>query len=87
MTAEFEIGHEKCCSLVCAVCYKKASYLLSAWEIKGIQDFLIDGYSSSDSDFPNGVWTGYSIVLSQKRKDPSTALSVLEIMIQKEKLI
>ena len=75
MTTEFGVEHEKC-SLVCVVCYKKASRPLSASEIQSIQEFLIDGYSSSDPDFPNGVCTGCSIVLSKKCKDPTTALPV-----------
>lgn len=37
-----------------------------------------DCYSSSDSDFPNGVCTCCSIVLSNKRKDPTTALPIIE---------
>ena len=77
MTTEFEIGHEKCCSLVCAVCYKKASRSLSTSEIESIQEFLSNGYSSSDP-FPNGVCTGCSIALSKKHKVPTSALPVAE---------
>ena len=78
MTTEFEIGHKKCCSLVCLVCYKKASRSLSASEIQSIQEIVIDGYSSSDPDFPNGVCMSCSIVSSKKGNDPTTALAVAE---------
>ena len=74
----FEIGHGKCRSLVCVVCYQKASRSLSELEIKNVQDYLIDGYSSSHPDFPNGICTGCSIVLSKKRKDSTITLPAVE---------
>ena len=73
-----EIGHGKCRSLVCVVCYQKASRSLSELEIKNIQDYLIDGYSSSHSEFPNGICTGSSIALSKKRKDSTISLPIVE---------
>ena len=78
MTTEFEIGHEKCRSGVCVVCYQKASRSLSAKEIQLIQEFLIAGYRSSHPDFPNGVCTGCSIMLSKKRKDPNLVIPIVE---------
>ena len=78
MATAFEIGHEKCRSLVCVVCYQKASSSLSEAEILLVQEFLIDGYRSSHPDFPNGVCTGCSITLSRKRSDPTVALPVVE---------
>ena len=74
----FEIENEKCRSLVCVVCYQKASRSLSQLEIKNVQDYLIDGYSSSNPDFLNGICTGCSIALSKKRKDPTIALPIVE---------
>ena len=74
----FEIGHEKCRSLVCVVCYQKTSRSLSELEIKNVQDYLIDGYSSSHPDFPNGICMGCSIALSKKRKDPTIAFPIVE---------
>ena len=78
MATAFEIGQEKCRSKVCVVCYQKASRSLSEAEIQLVQEFLIDGYSSSHPDFPNGVCTGCSINLSKKRNDPTAALSIVE---------
>ena len=78
MATAFEIGHEKCRSLVCVVCYQKASRSLFEAEILLVQEFLIDGYRSSHPDFPNGVCTGCSIALSRKRSDPTVALPVVE---------
>ena len=74
----FEIENEKCRSLVCVVCYRKASRSFSELKIKNVQDYLIDGYSSSHPDFPNGICTGCSIALSKKRKDPTIALPIVE---------
>ena len=71
-------NYKKCCSLVCVVYYKKAARSLSASDIQSSQAFLIDGYSSLDPNFPNGVCTGCNIVLSKKRKDSTTALPVAE---------
>ena len=39
---------------------------------------MIDGYSSSDPYFHNGVCMGGSIVLSKKHKDPTTTLANVE---------
>lgn len=77
MITESEFGHKKCSSSVCVACYKKPSRLLSALEIQSIQE-LSDGYSSSDPVIPNGVCMDCSIVFSKKRKDPTTALPVVE---------
>ena len=85
MSTAFEIGHEKCRCLVCVVCYQKASRSLSELEIKNAQDYLIDGYSSSHPNFPNGICTGCSIALSKKRKDPTIASPIVEITIQRER--
>ena len=61
MSTVFEIGHDRCRSKVCVVCYGKASCLLSELEIETVEKILIDGYSSSHPDFPCGVCTGCSI--------------------------
>ena len=78
MSTAFEIGHEKCRSLVCVVCYQKASHSLLELEIKNVQDYLIDGCSFSHPDFLNGICTSCSIALSKKRKDPIIALPIVE---------
>ena len=74
----FEIEHEKCRSLVCVACYQKASRSLWELEIKIVQYYLIDGYSSSHPDFLNGICTSCSISLSKKRKDPTISLPIVE---------
>ena len=66
---EFDSGHDTCRSKVCAVCYEKASHILSDLEIKTVNKSLIDGYKSTHPDFPCGICTGCSIALSRKRKD------------------
>ena len=78
MLTAFEIGHEKCRSLVCVVYYQKASRSLSELQIKNVQDYLIDGYSSSHPDFPNEICKGCSTALSKKRKDPTIVLPIVE---------
>ena len=74
----FETEHEKCRSLVCVAYYQKASRSLWEFEIKIVQYYLIDGYSSSHPDFLNGICTSCSISLSKKRKDPTIALPIVE---------
>ena len=78
MSTAFEIRHEKCRSLVCVKCYQKVSRLLWELEIKNVQNYLINRYSSSHPDFPNGICRGCSIALSKKRKDPTIALPIVE---------
>ena len=44
---------------------------VSAGDIEVIREHIIDGYSSTNEDFPNGICTGCSLSLSKKRKDSS----------------
>ena len=52
-----EIGHEKCRALVCVVCYNKAAHVLSDLETKYVQEFIIEGYTASNPDFPCSICT------------------------------
>ena len=52
------------------MCYKKGTRTVSAGDVDVIRDYIIDGYSTTDSDFPNGICTGCSLSLSKKRKNP-----------------
>ena len=78
MSTSFDLEHERCRSKVCVVCYRKANRTLSELEIQTVQEFLIDGYNISHPDFPNGICTGCSIILSKKRKDVDLQIKVLE---------
>ena len=69
MVTEFDLGHDRCRSKVCVVCYEKASRMLSNFEIEAVDTFFIDGYKLTHPDFPCGICTGCSIALSKKRKN------------------
>lgn len=56
---------------------KSISFIIYIGKSKHARVFQWQLYSSSDLHFPNGVCTGYNIV-SWKRKDPSTALPVVD---------
>ena len=75
MSIRFDLEHERCRSKVCVVCYRKVNRTLS--EIQTVQEFLIDGYNISHPDFPNGICTGCSIILSKKRKVVDLQIKVL----------
>lgn len=79
MSTTFESEHERCRIKVCVVCYEKASRVLSESQIETIQHYVIDGYSSTDPDFPCGVCTGCSIALFKKRKDPEFLLPIINV--------
>ena len=77
LTTEFDLGHDRCRSKVCVVCYEKDSRMLLDLEIDTVDKFLIDGYKSKHPDFPCEVSTGCSIALSKKRKDVDFEIPVL----------
>ena len=78
MSTDFDLEHERCRSKVCVVCYEKANRTLSDLEIQTVHEFLIDGYNVTHPDFPSGICTGCSIILSKKRKDVDFKIKVLE---------
>ena len=69
MSTKFDLGHDRCRSKVCVVCYEKPSRMLSDLETETVDKFLIDGCKSTHPDFPCGICTGSSIALPKKRKD------------------
>ena len=71
MATDLETSHNRCREKVCVVCYTKTTRSVSAGDIEVIRQYIIDGYTSSNADFPAGICTGCSISLSKKRKDPS----------------
>ena len=78
MSTDFEIGHERCRSLVCVVCYNKASHLLSKLQTKLVQEFIIEGYTSSNPDFPCGICINCGFLLSKKSKNSDVKLPSVE---------
>ena len=78
MATEFDLGHDRCRSKVCVVCYEKASCMLSDLEIETEVKFLIAAYKSMHPDIPCRSCTGCSIALSKKRKDVDFEIPVLE---------
>ena len=68
MATNFELDHERCRSKVCIVCYEKATRTVSDLEVETVQIFVIDGYNPSHPDFPHGICTGCSILLSKNEK-------------------
>ena len=78
MSTDFEIGHEKCRRLVCVVCYNKAPRLLTELETKHVQDFVIEGYTISNPDFPCGICKNCSFIISKKSRDPTVKLPLVE---------
>lgn len=84
-TTTLDESHEKCRNRVCVVCYKKAATnkstarSLSAIEIATIQDYIIDGYEVTNSDFPCGVCVDCHLLLTKKHKDPEFQLPSREI--------
>ena len=69
---------KRCRSKVCVVCYEKASRTLLYLEIQTVHEFLIDDCNVMHPDFPSGICTGCSIILSKKRKDVDFKIKVLE---------
>ena len=84
-TTTLDESHEKCRNRVCVVCYKKAATnkstarSFSATEIATIQDYIIDGYEVTNSDFPCGVCIDCHLLLTKKHKDPEFQLPSREI--------
>ena len=71
MATELETSHEHCSGKVCVVCYGKSYRSVSSGDAEIIKQHIIDGYSTTNADFPNGICTGCSVSLSKKWKDPS----------------
>ena len=71
MATAFENSHEWRREKVCVVCYKKSSRSVSTGDVEIIHQYIIDGYSTTNCNFPNRICTGCSISLSKKRKDPN----------------
>lgn len=63
---------------MCSMLQKSISFVICIRKSKLPRVFHWQLYSSSDLRFPNGVCTGYNIIVSWKRKDPSTALPVVD---------
>ena len=62
--SSFDLAHDKCRSKVCIICYSKATRSLSTNEIEAIQEYVIDGYEVSNSDFPCGICVHCHLLLS-----------------------
>ena len=70
MATAIERSHEVQRGKVCVICYqKKADRLVSNGDTEVIQKYVIEGYTSSNSDFPNGICILCSVSLSKKWKD------------------
>lgn len=78
MSTDVELGHENCRRLVCVVCYEKASSVLTDLQTSYIQDFLIEGYTISNPDFPCGICKNCSFIVSKKSRDPNVKLPLVE---------
>ena len=77
--SSFDLGHENCRSKVCIICFSKATRSMSINEIEIIQQYVIDGYEVSNSDFPCGICVHCHLLLSQKKKDPDFVLPTADI--------
>ena len=72
MATAFETSHEVQRGKVCVVCYQKKAYrLVSDGDTDVIKNYVIEGYTSTNSDFPNGICISCSVSLSKKCKDPN----------------
>ena len=69
MASKFEQEHEECRQRVCVLCYHKGDRPISEREIKCIDQYLIEGYTPDNPDFPNALCTGCHIDLSKKIAD------------------
>ena len=78
MSTDFELGHESCRRLVCVVCYEKASSVLTDLQTSYVQDFVIEGYTNSNPDFPCGICKNCSFIISKKSRDPNVKLPLVE---------
>ena len=83
----FDLEHERCRSKICVVCYQKANCTLPDLEIQTVHEFLIDSYNVTDPDFPSGICTGCSIILSKKQKNVDFKIKVLENYDQERKVV
>ena len=58
------------------MCYRKTSRSSSSSEINVIRQYINEGYSTKDTDFPNGICWGCSIALSKKRNNKDYTLPI-----------
>ena len=78
MSTDKKIGHEKCWALVCVVCYNKATHVLRDLDTKYVLEFIIEGYTASNPDFPYGICTICGFLLCKKYRDHSVKLPSVE---------
>ena len=75
----FDASHEECRHRVCIVCYGKGSRTFSETEIETIQDFLIDGFDTENSNSPCAACVKCHIMLLKKHKDPDLLMPIRDI--------
>ena len=75
----FDASHEECRHRICIVCYGKGSRTFSETEIETIQDFLIDGFDTENSNFPCAACVKCNIMLLKKHKDPDFLMPIRDI--------
>ena len=78
LSTEFETEHERCRGLVCVVCYNKASRRLTVMDTKYVQEFVIDGYTATNPDFPCGICTNCGFLLCRKSRDETVKIPAIE---------
>lgn len=64
---DVERVHDENRNRVCVICYRKGSRKLSSTDINAIQDYVIDGYSPENSNFPKAMCNGCFFILNKKR--------------------
>ena len=66
MASKFEQEHNECRGRVCVLCYHKGDRPISEREIKCIDQYLIEGYTSDNPEFPNALCTGCTSIYWKK---------------------
>ena len=66
---------------VCIVCYKKGTQSLSKSEIEVVKQHILEGFKPENSDFPIGICTNCSVLLSKKKLNHEMALPLPITMI------
>lgn len=77
----FSPSHSEARSKVCAICYKKSSWILTALFVHLIQIFVNPTYNYYDPIFANGICSTCERVLYQNSKPTTTAPTLRTLQI------
>ena len=66
MDTNIDETHESCRFKVCVLCYRKGSRSLSQNDVELIKEYVIDGYSVENSNFPAAICTTCLFLLHKK---------------------